>query len=281
MQKMPAGGQPGQAGGEWFTSPVDIRATEALKSKLGEGQEDAKAGSLLEMLAAKGDKFGKSAKVPKPSFAKLLEGHATAVAMQSTAVPSSSHTAKIPKLSDTVIRRASLKFKRWKEQLAMSRAGGFGSITRAGTRLWLGLRLWFNCCSVGIPLVASTSFTPCFAPTHDSAVSTGGVGYYATLQARHERARHQEWSRRVSMHQPGAGSRELDDEGWWGTLEAEQNDEPIPLSITGKGKGKEVEDILTENAEWIEELQAWQMLRLRRGDASWIGRREERVGKSH
>ena len=132
MQKMPASGQMGQASGEWFTAPVDLRAAEALKMKLEAGQEEAKAGSLLEVLAAKGDKFGESAKLMQSSSVKLLEGHATAVAMQSTTVPSNSYEAKIPKLSDTVIRRASLKLQRWKEQLAMSRAGGFGSITRAG-----------------------------------------------------------------------------------------------------------------------------------------------------
>ena len=78
---------------------------------------------------------------------------------------------------------------------------------------------------------------------------------------------------------------ELEKEGWWGTLEVEPNDELSSLSISrsgkDKGKGKEVDAILSENAEWIEELQGWQILRLRRGDASWVGRREQRVGKSY
>ena len=131
---------------------------------------------------------------------------------------------------------------------------------------------------VVVTSLANTLFTPTFAPTFDSTSSTGGVGYYASLQAMHERARHKEWSRRV-VRRSGAGNLEPEKEGWWGTMEAANDEEMQHVVTRGKAEGKVVDEVLTENVKMIEELQAWQEVRTRKGDETWIPQREQRVGE--
>lgn len=125
--------------------------------------------------------------------------------------------------------------------------------------------------------MASTSFTPTFGPTFDSSSSTGGIGYLGTLQAIHERARHKEWSRRV-LRRSGLGNLQLEREGWWGSLDTEQ-EEVSNRGAVGKSKGRAVDEVLSHNVGLIEELQSWQEVRLRKGDESWIPKRERRIGK--
>ncbi|WVQ78290.1 hypothetical protein IAT38_000375 [Cryptococcus sp. DSM 104549] len=190
--------------GDWFSGVADSREGEKLKEPGMSLVESLAAGSLL--------------------------GNAQPVMLQSTVGGAS---GKVPTLSESIIRRASLKMNRWKEQRA-ARSGGFGSIARG----------------VSIsPAQPGSSFTPTFGPMFDSSYTTGGQGYFSTLEAMHERARHREWSKRVFKM-----SQAIEEGGWYGRLEE------------GKGKEKQtVEDLLAENSERITELQAWQEIRVSQG----------------
>ncbi|OCF54114.1 hypothetical protein L486_08308 [Kwoniella mangroviensis CBS 10435] len=200
--------------GEWFTSAVDSREVQKRKGKDGD---------LLESLAAKGDSFA----------------NANAISLQSTFGGDASHNS--PTLSDSLIRRASLKMNRWKERRAQRGSGGFGSVPRG---------------------VTSVAFTPSFGPTFDSYHATGGQGYWSTLEGMHERARHREWARRALRR-----SKNIDEGGYCGNLE------------TNKGKEKEtIDDVLTENGELIEELQTWQEVRTRKGVFA-VTEREQHVAE--
>lgn len=70
---------------------------------------------------------------------------------------------------------------------------------------------------------------------------------------------------------------EPEEEGWWGSLDREGDDEMEVVSP--KRKGSAVDDALTENASLIRELQAWQEVRLRKGVEDWVPQREKRVGE--
>ncbi|WWD10120.1 hypothetical protein V865_008253 [Kwoniella europaea PYCC6329] len=191
--------------GEWFTSAVDSREVQKRKGKDGD----------------------------------LLETNANAISLQSTLGGDASHNS--PTLSDSLIRRASLKMNRWKERRAQRGFGGFGSVPRG---------------------VTSVAFTPSFGPTSDSYHATGGQGYWSTLEGMHERARHREWARRALRR-----SKNIDEGGYYGNLE------------TNKGKEKEtIDDVLAENIELIEELQTWQEVRIRKG-ASAVTEREQHVAE--
>ncbi|WVF72166.1 hypothetical protein IAT40_006978 [Kwoniella sp. CBS 6097] len=155
---------------------------------------------------------------------------------------------KVPTISDSIIRRASLKMNRWKEKRALSRKGGFGSIPRG----------------VIIPTVAPVVFTPSFGPSLDSTLTSGEQGYYSTLEGMHERARHREWASRTLRR-----SKFVEVGGYNGTLKKQNN----------KGKNKEtVDDVLANNNEMIEELHAWQELRLRKG-VSVVSERENQLAE--
>jgi len=95
----------------------------------------------------------------------------------------------------------------------------------------------------------------------------------------YERARHKEWSRRA-IRRSGAGNMEPEKAGWWGCLEVEKGDEEVQIvRSTEKGKGRAVDEVLRVNGKLIEELQAWQEVRVRKGDEAWIPQREQRVGE--
>ncbi|WWD15930.1 hypothetical protein CI109_100354 [Kwoniella shandongensis] len=95
-----------------------------------------------------------------------------------------------------------------------------------------------------VTTVGDTTFTPAFGPTFDSTFASG-QGYYSTIQGMHEHTRHKEWQRRTLRRS------RVEDTQWTGV---------------GKGKDREtVDDILAENGEMIEELQAWQEVRVRKG----------------
>ncbi|WWC69448.1 uncharacterized protein I206_103387 [Kwoniella pini CBS 10737] len=135
---------------------------------------------------------------------------------------------------------------RWKERRAQRGFGGFGSVTRGVT----------------IPHITEAPFTPSFGPNLDSYHATGGEGYYSTLEGMHERARHREWSKRVLRR-----TKNIEEGGYHGVFDS------------GKGKEKAtVDDVLAENGGLIEELQAWQEVRIRKG-VSAVTEREHEVAE--
>ncbi|RSH91959.1 hypothetical protein EHS25_009329 [Saitozyma podzolica] len=243
MQKTPASGQAG-TGGEWFTSAVDPRAIEEIKGKMKKEGKEVDEGGMLPTLAATGDNFGL----------------ATAVAVQSTIAGPSS--AKTPTLSDAVIRRASLKMQRWKVAAARKK-GGFGSITRP----------------VSLPRVSGTSWTPSFAPTFDSMFAAGGVGYWDTLAAMHERSRHRSWAR------DSLSSAVVDGKGYFGALkvDAVEVDEVSEGGSAARRKTEsetdQVNEALARNAQMIAELQGWHEARVKKGDVAWTTEREQQVAE--
>lgn len=112
--------------------------------------------------------------------------------------------------------------------------------------------------------MSSLSFTPNFGATYDS--NHYFAGFYDTMDAMHERARHRSWTMRQGRQSLAVAP------GYRGVLPAE----PSP---TDKGKGKEtVEDVLEENNKLIGELQAWQELRVQKGKSDWLPEREQVVG---
>ncbi|WVQ98746.1 hypothetical protein IAU59_005877 [Kwoniella sp. CBS 9459] len=200
--------------GEWFTSAVDVREA----AKRGE------AGSMASIAES---------------------GYATAMTLQSGLLDT---YPKVPTLSDSVIRRASLKMNRWKEKRALTRNGGFGSIPRG----------------VAIPTVAPVIFTPSFGPSFDSTLTSGEQGYYSTLEGMHECARHREWASRVLRR-----SKLNEEGGYYGILNKEED---------GGEKRKTVDHVLAENNDMITELHAWQDLRLRKG-VSVVSEREDQLAE--
>lgn len=118
---------------------------------------------------------------------------------------------------------------------------------------------------VRVPPMSTMSFTPSFGATYDS--NHYFAGYYDTMSAMHERARLRSW-RAQAVRPVTAGT------GYRGTLEEGSTSKD-------KGKAKEtVEDILEENNALIEELQAWQDLRVQKRDVDWLPEREQVVGES-
>jgi hypothetical protein len=82
----------------------------------------------------------------------------------------------------------------------------------------------------------------------------------------HERARASSWTRNARL--PISVG-----QGYRGALEG-------AVAKQDKGKGKEaVDDILEENAMLIEELQAWQEIRVQKGDVNWSSEREQQAGE--
>ena len=69
MQRTPGNSQAGPNGGEWFTASVDMRSAERAYDKLREEGGEV-SGSLLETLAARGDRFGKPARGLTPCQAE-------------------------------------------------------------------------------------------------------------------------------------------------------------------------------------------------------------------
>lgn len=231
MQKIPVGS--GTMGGDWFTSSVDIRQVESILEKLDDGKQFGAAGSLLHRLAASGSRFG----------------HAIPVSLQAAIHPSSSNVVKTPTLSESLIRRASLKATRWKEARVARRHGGFGSICRP----------------VRIPTtVHHMPFTPAFAPTYDSTAASD-LGYWGTLDAMHERCKTKEYEARIGRD---AGLTE----GYYGML-----DTPAPgtsSTASRAEKVKTVDEDLADNAMLLSELSARQVSRIRMGSPGEIDESE-------
>jgi hypothetical protein len=93
----------------------------------------------------------------------------------------------------------------------------------------------------------------------------------------YERRRRLEWRSR-SLADPTEEGR-----GYYGSIDVGESSSSSATETTdGKGKGREVdsvEDILSANAEMIDELERWQDVRVKKGDASWVCEREQQVGK--
>lgn len=159
----------------------------------------------------------------------------------------------MPILSDSLIRRASLKAQRWKDSLAARRRSGFGSVLH----------------SVTIPRVSTAPFTATFGPQYDSLSATG-LGYYSTLDLMHER-------RRRHLHTAvTAKIVEMDeDDGYAGVIDKEDGSAEDKREEKKPAEEADSTDaVLAANASRIEELQKWQELRVIRGDAEWVSDRE-------
>ncbi len=136
------------------------------------------------------------------------------------------------------------------------------------------------------PPMASTIFTPSFAPTFDSTMSSG-AGYWDTIAGMHQRRKVREYTHRV-----WGRAIKNEEQGWKGCIETQQapaeeggmevegsESEPLVRKKNSKGESRQsVEEVLEENQSLVEELQSWQYLRLRRGGESWISDRERIVG---
>lgn len=248
MQKTPGNGL-GHASGEWFTASADLREIEDAREKMRLPDDK----TLLQTLAATGGKFG----------------YAQPVLVQATAPLGADDKGPVPTLAESLVRRASMKAQRWKE-LRASRRTHFDS----------------NIHPVKSLAAPNRPFQPSFAPTYDSRMSSG-LGYYSTLDLMHEHTRHREWTRRSTTVV------DIANEGWTGVLEAEGKDAEVEKNAD-KDKETEgaekaaangeadkeldsVDAILDANVGRIEELQVWQDLRVRKGDASWISDRERAV----
>lgn len=119
--------------------------------------------------------------------------------------------------------------------------------------------------------LGDSSWTPSFAPTFDSSRATGGGSYYRHVAAMTERSRINTYKRLAidPSSQPDYA------EGWDGSLKEGESGEGAHLSKTA-------EEVLKENAELIEELQAWQEDRVRKGkDDVQPGKREQAIGEYH
>ncbi len=240
MQKTPGHGL-GTAGGDWFTAAADLREVEAARKRMGVKNGE----TLLSNLAAGEKKFGAA----QPLVVQATE-------------PLGQGKGNVPSLSESLIRRASLKAQRWKESHAARRRSGFGSVLHEIT-----------------PVVQSVGWTPTFGPSYDST-NAQGLGYYSTLDLMHERRRnhlHKEVTAKVIA---------IDEEdGWYGTIEADGKENKPTVTEKGDAANGEKEDeiktdadaILAANAERIDELQKWQEVRVLRGDSEWASERERAV----
>ncbi|BEJ18218.1 hypothetical protein CspHIS471_0704950 [Cutaneotrichosporon sp. HIS471] len=240
MQKTPGHGL-GTAGGDWFTAVADLREVEAARKRLGIKNGE----TLLSNLAAGDKKFGAA----QPLIVQATE-------------PLGQGKGKVPSLSESLIRRASLKAQRWKESHAARRKSGFGSVLHEVT-----------------PVAQNTAWTPTFGPSYDSS-NAQGLGYYSTLHLMHER-------RRRHLHaEVTANIIAIDeDDGWYGTLEmGDKKNKPAEEDKINTANGEKVgeakEDadaVLSANAERIDELKKWQEVRVVRGDVEWVSDRERAV----
>jgi hypothetical protein len=109
------------------------------------------------------------------------------------------------------------------------------------------------------------------------------VGYWKTVEAMHQRNKYRTWT--------DAGMRKIVDEdpkqGYWGSLDVKQTDGDngeMEIVAEGEDTGEKtgtrgVEEVLNDNAAWLDELQGWQEIRVRKG-ISVIGEREQVLGQS-
>jgi hypothetical protein len=148
---------------------------------------------------------------------------------------------------------------------------------------------WYNfisppsltCRSVSLPRVSGTSWTPSFAPTFDSMFAAGGVGYWDTLAAMHERSRHRSWAR------DSLSSAAVDGKGYFGALkvdgeeavDAEGSEGGSAARRKTESETDQVDEALARNAQMIAELQGWHEARVKKGDVSWTTEREQQVGE--
>lgn len=210
-----------------------------------------------------------------------MAGYASAVAIEPSHIASSSSKSQVPTLSESLIRRASLKMSKWKEMRAAKRAGGFGSVLKGGMSILIDHRTTDRMLMpvVTIPVLTGSTFTPSYAPMYDSS-SSSGMGYHTTLEVMHQKRRSEEYNTR-------AWSKDVDKEegSWQGSVDAEEEvnladaDKVANGVSKGKGKERDIEHMLEDNEDLIEELRAWQYLRLRRGQETWLPDRERLVGK--
>lgn len=140
---------------------------------------------------------------------------------------------------------------------------------------------------VAIPRVSHLPWTPTFGPSFDSNYAAGGVGYWTTLEAMHQRERYKSWSGPSGLQVQEGG----ETKGYWGSLEAKgegattvehgdvgMEDVGPEAGEEGTKSGRGVDDVLRDNADWLNELVGWQEARVRKGEKE-VGEREQVVGE--
>nr|ODN88029.1 hypothetical protein L203_03235 [Cryptococcus depauperatus CBS 7841] len=223
-------------GVDWFTGAVDFReASKWLQTN--------KQKHLLKHMVSENQLGGLFCRE-----LRLHSGYASPISLHSAITQKCS---RIPALTESILRRASLKMGRWKETRANRYKGGFGLVARGGKPGQCDLYLAKK---EPVKPNEAYSLTPTFGPMWDSSKSSAEQGYYSTVEAMHEKARHCSWTRKMQV---SISERAGND--WQGCVE--QN-------LTEKNRNiTEVENILEQNAELIGELQAWQDIRYTRGTA--------------
>lgn len=124
-----------------------------------------------------------------------------------------------------------------------------------------------------VPRISSLPWTPTFGPSFDSNFASGGVGYWKTVEAMHQRNRYRSWT--------DAGMRKIVDEDpkqrYWGSLDTKKVDDEMEGEEEKAGQ-RGVEEVLNDNAAWLDELQGWQEIRVRNGTTD-VGERERVLGQ--
>jgi hypothetical protein len=110
--------------------------------------------------------------------------------------------------------------------------------------------------------------------------AAGGVGYWDTLAAMHERSRHRSWAR------DNLSSAVVNGKGYFGALKVDEEAVGAEGSEGGsaarrktEGEKDQVDEALSRNAQMIAELQGWHEARVKKGDVSWTTEREQQVGE--
>jgi hypothetical protein len=240
-------------------------------------------------------------------------------------------TPKPPTLGERLISKASLKAKQWKAQLDSRPRGFFGSVRRPGVYPFSHhsvhrhgeaqcnpvidpFRNLVLTLLVGVPITSvlstdvQTPFTPAFACTYDSNKAAGGMGYWATLEVMHYKARYSGWKTylagekmgeakqgfagslppRISPAAAGAagegavfeGTGEVNevDAGATSPEDAVEGDDIQARSAAAAAEKDAAAGQLEENAIWINELLGWQEMRAFNGVKD-VGERENLVGE--
>lgn len=143
-----------------------------------------------------------------------------------------------------------------------------------------------------------SSFTPSFAPTHDSSSATNGFGYYQTWEAGMGKAAVHSWltsgwngaygsefvpedeTAQIEEFRPRATKDDIEDLLKSLADETEMEIDPALVDAVDEAQGKmrDLQRKLDQNAVWMRQLQQFQEIRLRRGQREPL-EEEERIGE--
>jgi hypothetical protein len=144
-----------------------------------------------------------------------------------------------------------------------------------------------------------SSFTPSFAPTHDSSAATNGFGYYQTWEAGMGKAAVHSWmtsgwngadftppaeeeiSHELDEFRPRASKDEIEDllKGLVDEPEMELDPALVEAVDESQREMRALQKKLDQNAVWVRQLQLFQEIRVRRGQREPL-EEEERIGES-